>query len=663
MYKMSASGCESTCEDFEQNFENQLSSFRKIWKQRQLLYGDQIGELKQKIEKLQADKNNLGLKYVKCKAELEKLKEEPKVSICLICRSGLGGSLNQKEDGDQSLNASCIESSSKVVERKTPKKLDSLAVNSKKKFNFKEFKTPSKAEEQLIEDEKSINIGNFSIPETCPNNDSAIVEKLKVSGSKNTVSKKQQQSTPINENWTRPSLGKMSGGLVKQCLDINKNCLKSRTSVENETVLTSSLVVIENSVNVTEIDPKNGPVLNSLPENCATKNEVSSEKTKNKKTSFDANAKTVSEPQENSKTEVNLTEDSNSIGDKDDLDVIIPSPVIGKSNSRITNSSQTPDESLANKCQSQFESTATCSNSQKLLFESSRKSLSASKVGRIIVSDTPSPKSKRRLILKSVEKTNLIPETYNCNSPETIGAVDNEIQETDSLFVEDVKNLARNNKLEKSFKNFCSTQMIDRTKLEESLQLMFSPVEPLNKEKQFQQKSISPKICAEQSSFSQPCEIIESPTELSSKSQQQKKAREIRKKAAKITYTKSFYSDGQSKLKLIAKGVSKNSAKKKQTSQNKKPTKKTNLDESIQVLEDSFDVVPNSKNDKPSFKYQEVVRGQVARNQMTGKSCKDCEDYYKSAGLLVQPCSLKISKLSQGACIYEWILVCQVLWL
>lgn len=48
------------------------------------------------------------------------------------------------------------------------------------------------------------------------------------------------------------------------------------------------------------------------------------------------------------------------------------------------------------------------------------------------------------------------------------------------------------------------------------------------------------------------------------------------------------------------------------------------------LLEDSFNVIPESKKD-PGFKFQSVVRKKDERVKLSAKSCAQCEAYYRFA--------------------------------
>lgn len=46
-------------------------------------------------------------------------------------------------------------------------------------------------------------------------------------------------------------------------------------------------------------------------------------------------------------------------------------------------------------------------------------------------------------------------------------------------------------------------------------------------------------------------------------------------------------------------------------------------------LQDSFDIVPTKTDNKPKFKYQEVVRKQSERRKLDGKACEQCEAFFE----------------------------------
>ena len=110
---------------------------------------------------------------------------------------------------------------------------------------------------------------------------------------------------------------------------------------------------------------------------------------------------------------------------------------------------------------------------------------------------------------------------------------------------------------------------------------------------------------------------------------------ELRPKAERFTYTRtSRLADGQSRLKLVgtkANEVKRSSGQSETSARNKgKKCGQPNFENTV-VLDDSFDVVATTKEDTKAtnFKYQEVVRKQAERKKLTGKSCKECQSYYK----------------------------------
>ena len=645
-------------------------------------YEDQISQLAERLEKTQSDKDSLSIKYVKCKNELDRLTKETtrRRSECQ-CKSS-SNSVEELQTSDSKRKETSITECSiteKSPVKRTPKKLSSLALKGKN-ILFKDVKFlsygPEKSRTVIGQTSPQDDKNPMSIPETChTEEDLGLNDKRRSSFDKSKLSfhvRKENHSTPIGNSATKTDFKSGPEQVSKSILDSTKSLNKLGKSVENETVLTGSLNVIESSVNVTEnanqpcssyiqgtktenaverkfefkrtqkrsSDELRASALNSKyrkvedDDNNFKENEIDSIKNDNnfKSNKIDTIEKTkISQVKQND----DKIDDETSSDEGDG----VPSPIISRSRGAPNVSNKSPALNSLQTFQSQQESMYHDKSTKELLFNSSRKTLSASKA-QVMVSDTPSPQSKRRLVLTSAtEKTNIIPDTFAMD-PLDIPDFCHHGNETelDSMFFGPE---VVNSSILTSGKKVCSTQIIDRTKIGESVSLQVSPVEANSKEivaikNANRSPDNSPIIVEEQTSFSQPCEVLKTSGE-KSKPKQFNRVHGIRPRAAKITYTKSFYPDGQSKLKLVPKKTASKGKKVEskfvEKQENKAKSAREVLDQSVVVLQDSYDVIPSEDVEKPKFKFNKVVRDQAARQQMTGKSCKDCEEYYRSAGL------------------------------